>query len=63
MSVRFRIIKRDDLGLECEEETGLIDLVLDFQTRTSIRWELGADGPSILAVVTFAPPTIENTKV
>ena len=63
MSVRFRIIKRDDLGLECEEETGLIDLVLDFQTRTSIRWELGADGPSILAVVTFAPPTIEDTEV
>src|ERR1700730_11576589 len=59
-AIRFRIIQRNNLVLEQLIQTAGVHLILKF--RGSIV-DLSADRPAVAAVVTFAPPAIEDTQV
>ena len=59
-AVRFRVIERNDLVLEQLIKTARVHFVLKFGGAIV---DLGADGPAVVAVVTFAPPAIEHAQI
>ena len=56
-AVGFCVVERNDLVFEQLIETAGIDLALEFNRAIL---DLRPDGPSLVAVVAFAPPAIED---
>src|SRR5207248_8379245 len=59
-AVGLGVIKRDDLILEQLIKAAGIHFVLELD---SAIFDLGADGPAVVSIIAFAPPTIEHTEV
>src|SRR5204863_6033766 len=59
-AVRLGVIKRDDLVLEQLIKAAGIHFVLKLDGAV---FNFRADGPAVVPIIAFAPPTIEHTKV
>src|SRR5436190_16096973 len=59
-AVGLGVIKRDDLVFEQLIKAAGIHFVLELD---SAIFDLGADGPAVVPIIAFAPPTIEHTEV
>ena len=59
-AVRFRVIKWDDLVFEQLIKAARVHFVLKLDRAVV---DLGANRPAVVAIVTFAPPAIENAEV
>src|SRR5207247_5295050 len=59
-AVGFSVIKRDDLVLEQLIKAAGIDFVLELD---SAIFDLGADGPAVVSIITFPPPAIEHDEI
>src|SRR5262245_22484722 len=59
-SVRFGVIEWDNLILEELVKTGSVHLILEFAVPV---FNLGTDGPPILAIIAFTPPAIEHAQI
>src|SRR5438046_2840762 len=59
-AVGLGVIKRDDLVLEQLIKAAGIHFVLELD---SAIFDLGADGPPVVSIITFAPPAIQNAEI
>src|SRR5438874_422876 len=59
-AVGLGVIKRDDLILEQLIKAAGIHFVLELD---SAIFDLGADGPPVVSIITFAPPAIQNAEI
>src|SRR5438046_9355042 len=58
-AVGLGVIKRDDLVFEQLIKAAGIDFVLELD---SAIFDLGADGPPVVSIITFPPPPSENAE-
>src|SRR5207248_846879 len=59
-AVGLGVIQRDDLVLEQLIETSGIDFALEFD---GTAFDLSADSPAVVSIVTLAPPAVEHAEV